>query len=428
MRIFTYHFNQKYLSFRIFGISLHLYYGRRYIAWVNRLLKRRMQRKTKIIKNKIEKKQKIRVGFLVSEQAKWGYQSVYEAFEEDSNFEPVILATKLQLEHKGGKTYYKTMEDCVEFFKNKNMNVELAYDQKRKKYLPLKKLGVDIVFYQQPWDIDVCQHPINVSKYAITGYTSYGFELMEYTGSYMEQFHRWIDFMFTVSQKTLVHINDIAPDVSNVIAVGCTKLDSYMEAKEFLTDKPVVIYAPHHSFEEHGLNLATFQFNGLDILRLAQRYKDKFYWVFKPHPRLKHAVIINNIMSAAEIDEYYKAWTNIGEVCESGDYIELFKNSAGLITDCCSFLGEYLPSGRPVFHLINDKAKFNDAAKDFISSYYTIHDMKGLISDFERVLVQGDDYKKDERLRKIGLIFDPKEKTGQKIYRICTQLLNKRDI
>lgn len=424
MNILTYELKNKYLRICILGIHIHVYYGSRYISWVKRILRRRMENKVKTIRTKIKNKQKVRVGFLVSEQSKWGYQSVYDAFAQDSRFEPVILVTKLQLEHKGCKTYYKTMDDCVDFFKDKKLNVEIAYDNQKKQYIPINKLDIDILFYQQPWELDVSQHPIKVSKYAITGYTSYGFDLMDYVGSYMESFHRWIDYMFTVSDETLRHIQNIAKDVSNVNVAGCTKLDAYIDIQKRNTCKPIIIYAPHHSFEEFGLNLATFQYNGKEILELARLYKDKFHWVFKPHPRLKHAAIINNVMSAEEIEDYYNAWEDIGELCESGDYIDLFKNSTALITDCCSFLGEYLPSGNPVFHLRNKQAKFNSFAENIISSYYTINDVDELVAEFKRVVINKEDDKKINRLNKIPLIFDPNEKSGMKIYKICTHLLH----
>jgi hypothetical protein len=95
--------------------------------------------------------------------------------------------------------------------------------------------------------------------------------------------------------------------------------------------------------------------------------------VFKPHPRFKHAVVINNIMSEEQISSYYDEWSKLGEIYEGGDYLKLFVNSAALITDCVSFLGEYLPSKHPVFHLDSLKADFNDFAKSFIGSFYKIH-------------------------------------------------------
>lgn len=38
----------------------------------------------------------------------------------------------------------------------------------------------------------------------------------------------------------------------------------------------------------------------------------EFKWVFKPHPRLKNALIKNNIMSEEEVERYYSEWEKIG--------------------------------------------------------------------------------------------------------------------
>lgn len=404
---------KEYLRVKILGISMHIKHGRIYRWIIARILQKRWAKKLPLIQNK----SKIRVGFLVAEASKWGYQSVYDAFDADPRFEPVIMTTRLGQEHRTGTTRYQTMADCRAFFETKRMRVESAYDEKNNKYIPLNQMNVDVVFYEQPWDVVECQHPFTVSKYAITCYSSYGFDLMNYYGSYMENFHRWIDAVFTVSNATYKHIKNIATDVSNVSIVGWSKLDVYHSMIKKQTQKPLIIYAPHHSFEEHGLNLATFQYNGKYILELAKKYADRFDWCFKPHPRLKHALVLNNIMTAEQADEYFNEWLKLGQMCNDGNYFELFKNSVAMITDCCSFLGEYLPTGNPVFHLINTKARFNDVAKSFIGAYYQIYENDQLIKEFERVLIDSDDYKKTERISKISLVFDEQETAGLKIYK-----------
>ena len=415
---------KEYLRVKILGISIHIKHGRMYRWIVAKFLSKRLQKKLPII----QAKDKIRVGFLVAEASKWGYQSVYDAFDADPRFEPIIMTTKLGQEHKNGTTHYKTMADCRDFFVARGMKVESAYDEGNKQYIPLKQMNVDIVFYEQPWDVVECQHPFTVSKYAITCYSSYGFDLMNYYGSYMENFHRWIDAVFTVSNATYKHIKNIATDVSNVSIVGWSKLDVYHSMIKKQTQKPLIIYAPHHSFEEHGLNLATFQYNGKEILELAKKYADKFDWVFKPHPRLKHALVLNKIMTAEQADEYWGEWEKLGTICDDGNYFQMFNNSCAMITDCCSFLGEYLPTGNPVLHLINKKAQFNNVAKSFIGAYYQIYDNAQLYNEFERVIVHGDDYKQIERQQKIPLVFDTNETAGTKIYKQVLRLLTKKGL
>lgn len=422
MSLVQYKIKPNYIRIRFLKTSIHLPFNAFYRWCVKHILSIRMHRKLNIIK----KHKKIRVGFLVSEQSKWGYQSVYDQLVIDPKFEPVILVTKLYLEHSQRQSFYKKMSDCTEFFVNKNMNVEIAYDEEKHKYISLDKFNLDVVFYQQPWELDISQHPITVSKYAITAYSAYGFDLIDWEGPYLEWFHRWLDVYFTPSKSTLNYIQNIAKSVTNCKIVGAPRLDDYFDINAEKSQKPIVIYAPHHSFEKGSLELATLQFNGKEILEFAKMTQDKFDWIFKPHPRLLQSIIQNKIMTEKQANEYYAQWKKIGKIHDSGDYISLFKSSYALITDCCAFLAEYLPSGHPVLHLISKKAKFNDTAKDFIYSYYSIHNLDELNSIFYKVLVQNQDYKKQERLNKIPLIFDSHEKTAVKILKIIKNIITKR--
>jgi len=50
-------------------------------------------------------------------------------------------------------------------------------------------------------------------------------------------------------------------------------------------------------------------------------------------------------MTLNEVESYYAEWHNLsnGFVYDEGDYFNIFKSSDALITDCGSFLAEYLP-------------------------------------------------------------------------------------
>lgn len=373
-------------------------------------------------------KRKIKIGFLISEEAKWKYQSFYDQIAQSDYFEPVVLVTQLLTNHKGKKNFYKTIEDCYHFFKSKGMNVCYAYDLDRKKYIPVKDFGIDILFYEQPWSIDDTQHPFVVSQNALTCYVPYGLHLVDYVGSYMPEFHQMLWKMFIENECLIKDFSKLVQkEVTNCAVVGCGKLDDYFNKGDSAVldsgGKPIVIYAPHHSFEKDGLSCATFHKNGQDILKLAQKYQDQIYWVFKPHPRFKTALVLNGIMSEREIEAYYDQWKKLGTIYESGDYIDLFKQSSAMITDCVAFLGEYLPSSHPVLHLLSDKRPFNAFAKMFIDSFYQIEDMSQLETAFSNVVIGQKDDKKEERLSKIPLLLDPKETVASKMIAELTKYL-----
>lgn len=394
----------------IFGVKFSL--KRNYEKIVARNYKKKLA-----ALQKVWGQRKIKVGFLVSEPAKWQYQSLYEEFDKSDYFEPVVLITQLSLAHQGEKHFYKTIDDCYDFFKGKGLNVTYAYDKRRKAYMSVSDFGVDILFYQQPWELDDSQHPIIASKSVLTCYVPYGLNLMENSLVYTDSFHRVLWKMFVEDCGQIHRIKLLSDkDGVNALFVGYPKLDAYYHIKPHKNKKKMIIYAPHHSFEKSGLNCATFQENGMDILALAEKYQEKVSWIFKPHPRFKTAVISNNVMSETEIDSYYRRWEKIGMIHDNGDYMQLFVDSDALITDSISFLGEYLPSKNPLFHLVSPFAKFNDFAKSFIDSFYQIYNVSELEKIFEKVVFENEDLKKDIRLAKINILFDSDISAASKIF------------
>lgn len=176
-----------------------------------------------------------------------------------------------------------------------------------------------------------------------------------------------------------------------------------------------LLYEPVYADYEHDTPETIRQIDRNNIIYIN--------WVFKPHPRFKAAVVCNNIMSEDEINTYYRQWENLGTIYDSGDYIQLFADSDALITDCVSFLGEYLPSKNPILHLISPAAKFNNFAKSFIDSLYQIYDISDLEEIFKKVIFENQDIKKEERLSKIHILFDSEISSASKIIKFLTNSL-----
>ncbi len=421
MELFYYNNNFERILLKIFGLRIF----KHNVDYSAKVMKNH-QTVLKQLQEKFGKK-KIRVGFLVSECAKWQYQQLYDELEKNENFEPSILITELTTVHNGKDKYRNTFAQCYDFFSSLGLRTQKAYDIENNKYIPLSSLGIDIIFYQQPWDLATIQHPARVSKYALTCYVPYGLHLMENSVIYKMGFHNLLWRMFIEDKGQLSHIRKLTKkEPNNCLYIGYPKLDEYFAVKPLLKkEKPTIIYAPHHSFEKHSLACATFRENGIDILHLAQKYHYKINWIFKPHPRFKYAVISNNVMREDEIASYYDEWRKIGSVFEGGDYINLFVNSDALVTDSISFLGEYLPSQHPIFHLISPLARFNDFAKSFIDSFYQIHNSSELEQELKNVVFNGIDRKKEERLSKIKILFDENETSTSKIINSLIQTLGR---
>ena len=172
------------------------------------------------------------------------------------------------------------------------------------------------------------------------------------------------------------------------------------------------------------MGLATFKENGKFILKYAKTHPETT-WVFKPHPRLKYALLRNKIMTKDEINKYYNAWGKIGNVVENGNYFDLFKTSDLLVTDCCSFLAEYLPTNKPIIRLSpKNKMDFNQLGFLINDSCYEVKNNKDLNFWLNRLLFRKNtDTKQNLRTKALLNLIDLNIKSANKIYKnICDEL------
>ena len=340
----------------------------------------------------------LNVIFYVYDESKWKSQSVYDLMEKDERFNPLIVATKNCAPE--GNPNYQTAENvkkCYEYFKNKGMRVEYGYDIRKNKFIPFEEFNPDIIFYSHPWYVYENQGPVVCSKFALTYYIPYFLPASEQWHEYGLRFHKYIyrHYVPTESVRNYYSKNTLYSNNSFRV-VGHPILDNYNIQEN--TEKKYLIYAPHWTVCGDNLRFGTFKWNGERILELAKNHPE-LNWVFRPHPLLYNFVITSGFMRKQEIDEYYNEWKRIAIYSEGGDYINLFKQSYAMITDCGSFLTEYFVSENPVIHLVSEHLNPNSTIKEIDKTYYTAHNMDELIKHFHQVILDKNDYKKEERIK-----------------------------
>lgn len=371
----------------------------------------------------VTKYRKIRVGFWITETQKWSSSaSLYKAFLEGSHFEPIVMLANFKKSDTGISLKENLLKN-IEFFNNEGINYELVYDVKQNKHLELRTLKPDIVFYQQPWLIHENQNLINTSKNSLICYVPYCYYSLNSYLNYLLGFHGklWKYFVESDLHKTEYQQKFNA---KNCVALGSCKLDNYkflntqkISAIWQTKNKKRIIYAPHHAFINSIHDIGTFDKNAIFILNLAKS-NPQYEWLFRPHPRLKNEVLANKIMTIPEIENYFTEWEKIGSIYTESDYYEMFAGSDCLITDCISFLSEYLPTGKPVIHLRKDNQKesFNNLLQTITDSYYKVYDNETLLKVFNEVIIKGNDYLKEKRIENIKLLMiDENKTTGEKI-------------
>ena len=370
------------------------------------LLKRKLQKKYSEtllrIKHNFKVHKKVKVAFLFSEFAKIKTQDLIKSMMADPAYEVLIVISPLT-----GRSYCSQKDELnkiAEYFGSWGLNVERAYDINTGTAKPLDSYSPDIIFYQQPWSIP-SQHSIDVlCNVALPCYVPYFVPNFGNTRLDCQDFHKKL-FRYYVLDDNYKEIYDQAlfPFNEAIKTVGHPTLDSIFNCEFKLKNKiKTIIYAPHFSFcSTHSVGYSTFIWSGFYLLSFAKAHPE-FNWIFKPHPRFARELLDRGLLTKEEVDDYFKQWQVIGTVCESPDYLKLFKQSDLLITDCGSFLVEYFMTGNPVIRLVSGVAKQpNYAMKKILSTYYEVLNQQELESCLDLLLSHNRDYKEATRTESV---------------------------
>ena len=344
---------------------------------------------------------KIKIVFACEENQKWGYQFVYELMKKDSRFEvlPVVLypiITKNRVDF--------TQPKNIEFFKTQGIEAIDGYDYEKKRNIDLKKYEPDIVFYQQPWYLQGENHPVNLSKYALTIMIPYGYTTLNENDWGSDAVKRvysnlWMFFSESPYHNKFYEKAAGMRNKDNLTATGTPKLDYYRKPvnqeyeKLWKGRKNRIIWAPHHSINNQGLSMSNFQEYYAFLLEFAKKHNE-YSFIVKPHPALRSTCISSGFMKEAEYDAYMNEWNSLknASVYTDGAYFDIFKTSDVLVTDCSSFLAEYFPSEKPIILLDRPtRAPFDEFGKKLESGFYKVQKPTELPELFYKLLVEKED-------------------------------------
>ena len=366
------------------------------LAFINKNIHKIKKRLSKKIKTK-----KLNVAFYVYDETKWKCQSVYDLMESSDYFIPYIFVTKNAAPRNNCN--YQTDEDLkkvYDFFKNKSMRVKYAYNIDKQKYIAFEKMNPrpDIIIYQHPWYVETSQGPVVCSKFALTYYIPYYISDTDEWFEYDLRFHKYIYKYFVPSDIVRKnYAKKMSNKGKNLVVTGHPQLDYFYLNKNIEnSSKKTIIYAPHWTVCGENIRYSTFDWSGKEILEFAKSH-DEFNWVMKPHPLLYNFLYQSGYMSKDETDKYFEEWKNIGQIFDSGDYLDLFNQSSLMITDSGSFLIEYFLTGNPCIHLVSEKFEGNQMVKEICKNYYNTYNKEELFSFFNDIILNNNDYKKNER-------------------------------
>ena len=400
----------------IFGLKITFKHKKKKLSNRDKILiGKEYQRKYNQIIDNLKGKvrtQKLHVVFVVSEISKWNCQDLFDKMQQSTIFQPSILVTYAR--NLNSLDNYKKN---IEIFKKRCHNVFSGYDVERDLDIDITNFEPDIVFFQQPWDLAENQDVETASKRALTFYIPYAI------GDAPEciKYHLY-DFYLKLYKYCVFSVEDARDiiketKINNINIVGHPKLDTYYSYDKKDNKKKYVIYAPHHSINSNSiLHYGTFLWNYKTILNFAKEHKE-FTWIFKPHPQLEDILQQFHLLTDEQIESYFNEWKSFGIYCDTCDYFDYFKQSKCLITDCGSFLTEYLPTESPVIHLRNKMAtNYTSTNKKIMKTYYDVWNNEQLLSTLDDVLVKDKDIKQGKRLNILTELGIKNTNVTQKIY------------
>ena len=400
------------------------------------------QKRLDDIRQKVSKGKNVKVFFLVTYSAKFESKTVYDAMIKSDLFDPYIFIV-----HPRDRYFSEHPELFIEaqenfkLFQERGYHCILGYD-KQGKPLFLESFRPDVVFYNNP-NLWMWSHYNNITINAnyLTCFMAYFMDssnLLEsfrfyYRCNYSPINTAWKCFEesyysyygITQTLKKEVHPKINLWSGANAVLSGFPKLDMYYAPENKLlipekirNNKPTIIYAPHWSIR-YLMKLSTFHLFGHKMIQLAKEHPE-YNFVFKPHPELADHIRDLNAcgvrdlsqfrgdfdMTPEEYSNYIKDWDSLpnGIYAYDGEYIELFRHSSVLITDCGSFIQEYLPSGHPCIYILTPEKDnpldfYGDLGKKVLDSYYLCQTWAEITEYLDLLLKKQVDPKKEERKR-----------------------------
>lgn len=412
-------------------------------AFKRKKLANTMQKKHNELLVNLSEKKKIRIVILAYTKAIWKIDVLYQKLLNHICFEPVILVIPvLSWEND---LIFTRMKEVYDYFTTKNYKVILSYNEKTKKWLVVKELNPDILFFLNP-------HKLTLTNYYEDAYLNYLSCYFPYHHKrdtnakdfiqYDQPFHNAMWKIFTSNEASY---NDYKKTCQtkgkNVELVGYTFMEEYFEKLENNTfenpwknkdARKRIIWAPHHTILEDGRKKMSNFLEYAELFKeLAIKYQDKIVWAFKPHPGLKSKLSSDTVWGEEKTNEYYNFWKNQEYTqLEEGYYIDLFYYSDAMIHDSGSFLNEYMYFKKPVLYLLSNKKKpyYNQFGLDALKAcriafkFCEIQDfINNLLTDNLKITKQHELYYKNNLMS-----YFETSKPSDKIIQIIEEAIQKR--
>lgn len=414
-------------TFKCFRTIYHMFYGKWSLLKETILISGIAKKHRRALLN-AKGKRTLRCVFMAVHYQTWKYDNVYKIMSQCERFEPIILICPSV--NFGKEKMLMHLNESYDFFLSKGYNVKCSYDSINDKYIDLaKEIKPDILFYTNPYKglIDDRYFITNFTDY-LTIYVPYAFNNnIDFKFCHDLLLHNVVWRYYAESEEHLGYsIKHARCKGRNVVISGYPGIESLIDNHSMVNSDfwkngshsfKRIIWAPHHTIKAVGkVNYSCFIRYCDFMLELANKYKDKVQFVFKPHPLLKDKLDV--LWGKEKADDYYNKWKyGVNTNLDDGDYIDLFISSDAMIHDSGSFLIEYLYVNKPVMRTLNDiplNEMYNSFALKCLEQYYFANKQKD-IEQFVENVINDVDPLREQRTKFVNEVLMPKGSPSQNI-------------
>lgn len=372
-------------------------------GWKYRVIERQHQNYIAQLRGR----KQVNVVFTAINVSLWHYQKVYELMAADARFNASIVLTPCT----SHENYEKEMEGLRHYFDN--LGIGYVDLEENGKPIDIKKLNPDIIFYTQPYEYLLADNQDCRFYYdRLICYIPYAFWTGAGKISYNLHFH---NLAWRLYYSNDMHLKDAQRTATNhgrnVRVTGYPDADLFLSANHDDVWRTMgdgkqrkrLIWAPHYSIWEKAVfsPQSNFLWMADFMLAIAQEYKDRIQFAFKPHSALLTQLYKHPDWGKKRADDYYERWRTMANAqLETGDFIDLFMTSDAMIHDCGSFRVEYHYTKNPVMYMLRSEVNYtiqNDFGKKAQNLHYIGHNEADIRHFIDDIVLGGQDPMRPQR-------------------------------
>lgn len=349
-------------------------------------------------------KDRIRVGFIMQSTTCWNkIKPVFEKMRICSDIEAIgLIVPGLEgYDLKVNEAKRMIYGDEYDFF-HELYNHNVIDVVQCGKIINIKRLNLDYVIYQRPYDILLPKQlrAKNVIKFAKTIYIPYGCtgaKVYEDLQLSCKDFFSYIYFYFTGSEhlknvfiKSPYYGEWAAKKYSHYIFCGypgfCSCVDGVYEKQKRIN----VLWTPRWTYDEKVGGSHFFEyFQNLIDFQLEHK---EIQLIIRPHPLMLDNFIKEGKITQEWKDKFFCMLEEAGVIYDDNDDVnDTFKKTDVLITDFSSIIANYCFTGRPMIYCPDRCNELNDVYKSIVKGAYRSENWQELKKALELIISGKDD-------------------------------------